>query len=84
MNIYVQIVRTSTYSAYVHLHTTSTYYMYMYIFPDPPTSISHDQVHTSLVYPLSPSDNVTVNISLPVSGTVISDNGYMIKLCCMM
>ena len=37
-------------------------------FPDPPTSISHDQVHTSLVYPLSPSDNVTVKISLPVSG----------------
>ena len=38
---------------------------------DPPTYIPHDQVHTSLVYPLSPSDNVTVNISLPVSGIYI-------------
>ena len=52
-------------------------YMYAHLIiyilghPDPPTSISHDQVHTSLVYPLSLSDNVTVqvNISLPVSGT---------------
>eukprot|EP00731_Ephydatia_muelleri_P019271 Em0012g96a len=32
----------------------------------PPTSISHDQVHTSFLYSLSPSDNVAVNISVPV------------------
>ncbi|KAL5488584.1 hypothetical protein EMCRGX_G017551 [Ephydatia muelleri] len=31
----------------------------------PPTSISHDQVHTSFLYSLSPSD-VAVNISVPV------------------
>ena len=34
---------------------------------DPPSPISHDQVLTSLVYPLSPRDDVTVNISLLVS-----------------
>ena len=34
----------------------------------PPISISHDQVHTSLVY--SPSDNVTVNFSVPLSSKV--------------
>ena len=49
-----------SYTLGIHAH--------LMIHPDPTTSISHDQVHTSLVYPLSPSDNVTVNISLPVSG----------------
>ncbi|KAL5488562.1 hypothetical protein EMCRGX_G017518 [Ephydatia muelleri] len=37
-----------------------------------PPSISHDQVHTSLVFLLSPSDNVTVNISVPVFGMMCS------------
>ena len=38
---------------------------------DPPSPISRDQVHTSLVYPLSPRDDVTVNISLLVSTIVM-------------
>ena len=39
---------------------------------DPPSSISLDQVHTSLVYPLSPRDDVNVNISLLVSTIVMT------------
>ena len=35
---------------YVHLHTICTSAYYMYTFTDPPTSISHDQVHTSCQY----------------------------------
>ena len=34
---------------------------------DLPPSISRNRVHTSIWYPMSPSDNVTVNISVPVS-----------------
>ena len=38
---------------------------------DPASPISCDQVHTFLLYPLSPCDDVTVNISLLVSTIVM-------------
>ena len=56
-----------------HQFITSKSYMYLVnanfsTYSDIPPSIPSNAIISYLSYPVSPSDNVTVNISVPVSG----------------